>query len=308
MANKQRPSLLSLPTELRSAIHQHVIVDCLHEGTVSDIASLFFSCRTIHHDLLANFMHTTKPLLQAQHAWKAIAHVDLQHVHLRITLETPPHLAPSKTTLHITVPVQTVPDTDHPSRAFVGLDATATILNPIFASQWAELRFSFQNVEARKLSTFLQYTLLIKLFDELVEDVFARTRVQRLVFNCANEQDPPSEPIFWRLLAVLNRARRRRYGGHSIKRTWMERVSDGREKGWKLSMDFAEGLGQVDGALWVLEDDEAGFLRIERLFGSLNEEEGAELVGLEEKYMEFTAQHDREERQRERSAGGGGEV
>jgi hypothetical protein len=72
MSNAQSSAFLGIPTELRLEVYEYLIVECLADGPVSDIAGLFHCCREVNQELEAEYMPKIRRLLRAKYEWEAI--------------------------------------------------------------------------------------------------------------------------------------------------------------------------------------------------------------------------------------------
>jgi hypothetical protein len=301
MAAKQRCGFLVLPTELRLEIYGYTIVNCLDDGSVSDISGLLRCCREVHHELEAEFMKTTKPLLSAKYRWERSATEDSALV--RITLFANPHVATKDIALQITLPIYPGPRDNHDIFSANTLAATAQFLGPILDLRWANLTLRLEDTKIQSFSMFSAQRLFKQMFGLLGKNILRTLQVDRLILNFGNERALVSDSQFWALFAVYTFARQQstqRSGSRRIKRGWMSRTPAGCGPGWRLTLDFQLNLSPIKEALWVLEDDENHTLLITRLFKSL--EKVSADNPFETFYMASVAREDHEAQEFENGA------
>jgi hypothetical protein len=95
-------------------------------------------------------------------------------------------------------------------------------------------------------------------------------RIDRLVLNYGYSCIPVNEQIFRVLFWMYLQARdyfANLHGARSVVQGWISRVSKGEEPGWRLTLDFKEGLDPAWEGLWRL-GEASGTFTADRLFNS----------------------------------------
>jgi hypothetical protein len=267
MSDAQSSAFLTMPTELRHQVYEYLIVECLADGSVSDIAGLFHCCREVNQELEAEYMPKIRPLLRAKDEWEATS---FQNGLLRIALRPSLRAKVEDSELCVSLPVE--PDI-HTGSGYRSLKSSirslARSLCPALRSPWHTLKLSYCSKflsDMPELMSFTYETLLRHLSQPKYCILRVIDHIQRLVLGYKHIHGASlllSFNVLWDMFrhsrALFLRPSQQRFVNHG----WISRT----QGVWSVTLDFEQGLDSVEGALWELGTND-GSLVAKRLFGS----------------------------------------
>jgi hypothetical protein len=261
---------LVLPTELRLEGYRTLLKECLADGWAQDFAGLFLCCREVHQELELEFMTRFRPLLTAKYEWETTS---LQKTPLRFLVKPRPcrNMIKPELSVDISLLVLVV---KRKVKMHDILPKLALCLRPVLALNWSVLTLSTK-VHIRDS---LRITSIFRgFFHTLDYRTKASSRyfqgVDRLVLSYGKPGTAVTKRAFG--VALLTYCHTRNYFAclhqpRSIIQACISKVFDDSEPGWRLTLDFKDGLSLVRGGLWRL-GAAAGLLTADRLFECMDE-------------------------------------
>ncbi|CAO2647296.1 Nn.00g082180.m01.CDS01 [Neocucurbitaria sp. VM-36] len=259
MAGSHSPSFLTLSTELRLEVYQHLIIDCLAAGALKGLSGLYLSCREVHQELESEYIQKIRPLLHAQRQWTRYHRQYRNLVHESLPLRLSHHdLFSLRTGALSTLTIDLPPLPPHESYSF---DTALARIRPLLRLPWSVLTLTLcdhgtnpdQNFACAIKRSEAFFKSLAHIQDD---DACNLARIDRLVLNYGNADDILDETHFRELFQVWQ-FNWFHSGSLNLmplpKRGWISRKQGGdNDDGWKLTYDYVDGLAEVEGALWAI--------------------------------------------------------
>jgi hypothetical protein len=251
-------------------VYRTLLKECLADGWAQDFAGLFLCCREVHQELESEFMTRFRPLLTAKYEWETTS---LQKTPLRLLIKPRPcrNMLKPELSVDISLLVLVV---KRKVKMHDILPKLALCLRPVLALNWSVLTLSTK-VHIRDS---LRLTSIFRgFFHTLDYRTKASSRcfpgVDRLVLNYGKPGTAVTKRAFG--VAHLTYCHTRNYFAclhqpRSIIQAWISKVFDDGEPGWRLTLDFKDGLSPMRGGLWRL-GAAGGLLTADRLFESMDE-------------------------------------
>jgi hypothetical protein len=302
MTDDQTSGLLSLPAELRLKVYQHLVNDCLTEGSTHDVAGLYLCCREIHTELETEHISKVRPLLEAEHRWEQAAH-DVAPI--RFEMNTKTAARKDGACLTIRIPIleerrQTNGYT-HSGRRFCEMVES---LRPVLGLSWSTLKLCFYDpaggFRSFEDTDILYVYILNHLYQFAVPGTFALRQTDRLVLMHPHEadEDRSSESIprtFFEDFAYVGRLSRGPNGFARASRGWCYTCPTTGEDAWHMVIDFKNDLEVPERALY-------SYYKVDRVYKSKRlsgNEAGEQTTGLEYEQMNDTESEETDETESE---------
>lgn len=249
--------LLDLPAELRLQIYEHLIVDCLAHGIVTDVSGLYLACRQTHQEIELEYMGKIKPLLQARSQWQQLG------FDAPLRIKVTPHFKAAGSDADISIRL-CLPRSwlDKYRRATVNqtkeLKNRVPRLIPVLTLNCSALALGIEYSDGDTTSLESAYVFFATFCES---DNFNHNslselaQVDRLVLDLGNASSRVSFTHFWLLLSLFTRALRHvKHMAQSLRvhQAWISRIPHGNERGWRLTIDFTPNASMPKGALWKL--------------------------------------------------------
>lgn len=271
MTTTEPGAFLCLPTELRLQVYDYLIEECLANGPVSDIAGLFHSCCKVNRDLETEYMPKIRPLLWAKFEWEATS---LEDGTIGMTLHPSIRARAEDTDICITLPIDSTFQSLLSYKVLkLSIWKLARSLSHALSFPWSRLKLITQStlLGAVGPSTvrFIYCTLLRYLAPPKRCVPPGMEHTKRLVLVFGGLDEPISPHQFYTLWHTFTRSRtyfKRLSRPRSIDHAWISNTRSEIKEGWSLSLDFEQGLGAVEGALWNVGVHD-NMLLAKRLFG-----------------------------------------
>ena len=270
MSDIQSSGFLRMPVELRLDVYQRLFVNCLADGYVSDVAGLYLCCSEVRDEIEAEYMTKIRPLLQAKYEWESTG---FQDEPLRFTLRPNLRAKAEETELSIGLPVDSTQYLTFDYEPLISSVKTLALsLRSAFHHPWSILRLSvicqIPRQDRQHMTGWVLEHFIYCLSQPQPRTFSFPKHIQRLVLilNCpwlaVNETQ---FHLLWRMFRISRTHFLRLDAPRAVKQAWISKAPDGDRRGWYLTLDFEQGLGSTDDALWSIKEHD-GMLEAKRLF------------------------------------------
>ncbi|KAH4936131.1 hypothetical protein HBI24_115310 [Parastagonospora nodorum] len=258
MSEYQPSALLAMPTELRLDVYRYLFEDCLADGEVSDVAGLFLCCREIQQELEAELMARVRPLLTAKYEWESTS---FRNGIISFKLHRGLNVKAEKVALSVDLPLgkhglRSI--TSDYEEAKDALRVALRALKPVLTLPWSVFTLSLgRHAQLEELDIRDVDGLFDRFFRGLHpgSSTFRTLKhIDRLVLSYGHSRSPAyaSTSILRTLSDTSYRlgfCLKGRFS-RSYTNAWVSRLSTGKDKVWRLTVDFEHGMGAVDGVLF----------------------------------------------------------
>ncbi|KAH3974063.1 hypothetical protein HBI81_154770 [Parastagonospora nodorum] len=243
MSEYQPSALLAMPTELRLDVYRYLFEDCLADGEVSDVTGLFLCCREIQQELEAELMARVRPLLTAKYEWESTS---FRNGIISFKLHGVSLSRPRRWRF-----------LDY-EEAKDALRVALRALKPVLTLPWSVFTLSLgRHAQLEELDMRDVDGLFDRFFRGLHpgSSTFRTLKhIDRLVLSYGHSRSPAcaSTSILRTLSDTSDRlgfCLKGRFS-RSYTNAWVSRLSTGKDKVWRLTVDFEHGMRAVDGVLF----------------------------------------------------------